>query len=41
MIENSVDWNKVVDLVLKIITPNNVERIRLMKDTVKLNKYKF
>jgi len=40
MIENSVNWNKVVDLVLKTITPNIVERIRLMNDTVKLNKYK-
>ncbi len=40
MIENSIDWNKVVELVLKVIPEKNVDKIRNVTDLIKVNKYK-
>jgi hypothetical protein len=40
MIEKSVDWDKVVDLILKTITHKNVEKIKNMANSTQLNEYK-
>lgn len=40
MIEESIDWNKVVELILKVIPIKNIEKIKLITDTTKLNKFK-
>ncbi len=40
MIENSLDWNKVVELILKVIPEKNVEKIRNGTDSAKVNRYK-
>lgn len=40
MIENSVDWDKVVDLILKIIPQKNIEKIKNTKKPSLINEYK-
>ena len=40
LIEDSLDWNKVVELVLKSIPPKNIEKIKMINDTSKLEVYK-
>lgn len=40
MIEESIDWNKVVDMILETIPKSNVDKIRQVNDTVRLEKYK-
>ena len=40
MIENSLNWDKVVDLILKVIPLKNVEKIKNTNKPSKLNEYK-
>jgi len=36
----SIDWNKVVELILKTIPKSNMSKIRNVKDNAKLNEYR-
>ena len=40
MIEESIDWNKVVDMVIETIPQSNVDKIRQESDSIKLEEYK-
>lgn len=40
MISDSIDWNKVVDLVLENISKSDVEKIKQLSDAKRLEKYK-
>lgn len=40
MIENSLDWEKVIQLIQEVIPPKNVEKIKNVKNQAKLNEYK-
>lgn len=40
LIENSLDWNKVVELIQEVIPPKNVEKIKKVNNPTKLNEYK-
>ena len=40
IIEESIDWDKAVDMVLETIPPSNIEKIRNTDDKNKLEKYK-
>ncbi len=39
-IEESIDWDKVVDMVLEAIPKSNVDKIRQVSETSRLEKYK-
>ncbi|QQS28497.1 MAG: hypothetical protein IPM47_16835 [Sphingobacteriales bacterium] len=40
MIENSIDWEKVIELIKKAIPPHNVEKIKNINDKKRLNEYR-
>jgi len=40
VIENSLDWDKVVDLILKVIPQKNIEKIKNTNKTFEINEYK-
>jgi len=40
MINDSIDWDKVVQLIEEVIPPSNVEKIRLVNNTAKIEEYK-
>ncbi|MBN8707337.1 MAG: hypothetical protein J0L62_15805 [Bacteroidetes bacterium] len=39
MIENSLDWNKVVSLIQEVIPPENVDKIKNINNQNKINEY--
>jgi hypothetical protein len=40
MIEKSLDWDKVVELILKVIPLKNIEKIKNTNNPVQINEYK-
>lgn len=40
MIEKSLDWDKVVDLILKVIPQKNIEKIKNTNNSFQINEYK-
>lgn len=40
MIENSLDWDKVVELIQRVIPPQNIDKIKNIDNLTKLNEYK-
>jgi len=40
MIEKSLDWDKVVELILKVITHKNVEKIKTTNNPSQINEFK-
>lgn len=40
MIENSLDWDKVVSLIQEVIPQKNVDRIKNVNNQIKINEYK-
>ena len=40
MIEKSLDWDKVVELILKVIPLKNIEKIKNTNNPAQLNEYK-
>jgi hypothetical protein len=41
MIENSLDWDKVVSLIQEVIPQKNVDKIKNINNTTKVNEYKI
>jgi hypothetical protein len=40
-IEDSLDWDKVVDLILKVIPQTSIEKIKNINDAAKTKEYKI
>ncbi|MDR2970156.1 MAG: hypothetical protein LBV32_11230 [Tannerellaceae bacterium] len=40
MIDNSIDWSKVADLIKQAIPPTYIDKIKAVEDQTKINEYK-
>jgi hypothetical protein len=41
LIEKSIDWDKVVELILKVIPPQNIDKIKRASNASKISEYKY